>query len=26
LLGFFGGLFPGIRAARMPVVTGLREL
>jgi putative ABC transport system permease protein len=25
-LGFFGGLFPGIRAARMPVVTGLREL
>jgi putative ABC transport system permease protein len=25
-LGFLGGLFPGIRAARMPVVTGLREL
>jgi putative ABC transport system permease protein len=26
VLGFFGGLFPGIRAARMPIVTGLREL
>jgi putative ABC transport system permease protein len=25
-LGFFGGLFPAIRAARMPVVSGLREL
>jgi putative ABC transport system permease protein len=25
-LGFFGGLFPAIRAARLPVVTGLREL
>ena len=26
VLGFFGGLFPGIRAARLPIVTGLREL
>jgi putative ABC transport system permease protein len=25
-LGFVGGLLPGIRAARMPVTTGLREL
>jgi putative ABC transport system permease protein len=26
ILGFFGGLFPGIRAARQPIVRGLREL
>lgn len=26
ILGFVGGLLPGIRAARMPVTTGLREL
>jgi putative ABC transport system permease protein len=26
LLGFIGGLLPGLRAARMPVTTGLREL
>jgi putative ABC transport system permease protein len=26
ILGFFGGLFPGIRAARLPIITGLREL
>jgi putative ABC transport system permease protein len=26
LLGLFGGLLPGIRAARLPVTTGLREL
>jgi len=26
LLGFVGGLFPAIRAARLPVVTALREL
>jgi len=26
LMGFLGGLFPAIRAARMPVVTALREL
>lgn len=25
-LGFLGGLFPALRAARLPVVTGLREL
>jgi putative ABC transport system permease protein len=25
-LGFFGGLFPAVRAARLPVVSGLREL
>jgi putative ABC transport system permease protein len=25
-MGFLGGLFPAIRAARMPVVTALREL
>jgi len=25
LLGFFGGLLPGVRAARVPVATGLRE-
>lgn len=25
-IGFFGGLFPAIRAARMPVATALREL
>jgi len=26
VMGFFGGLFPAIRAARMPVATALREL
>ncbi len=26
IMGFFGGLFPAIRAARMPVATALREL
>jgi putative ABC transport system permease protein len=26
ILGFVGGLLPGIRAARMPVTTGLREM
>ncbi len=26
ILGIIGGLLPGIRAARMPVTTGLREL
>ena len=26
LLGFFGGLFPAIRAARLPVVIALREM
>jgi putative ABC transport system permease protein len=26
ILGIVGGLLPGIRAARMPVTTGLREL
>lgn len=26
LMGFFGGLFPALRAARMPVATALREL
>ncbi len=26
LLGLVGGLLPGIRAARLPVTTGLREL
>ncbi|MGD9843090.1 MAG: ABC transporter permease [Steroidobacteraceae bacterium] len=26
LLSFIGGIMPGIRAARMPIVTGLREL
>jgi len=25
-LGFIGGLFPGLRAARLPITTGLREL
>jgi putative ABC transport system permease protein len=25
IIGFIGGLFPALRAARMPVVTGLRE-
>lgn len=26
LIGFFGGLFPAVRAARMPVATALREM
>jgi putative ABC transport system permease protein len=26
ILGFVGGLLPGLRAARMPVTAGLREL
>jgi putative ABC transport system permease protein len=26
LLGFFGGLLPSLRAARLPITTGLREL
>ncbi len=26
MMGFFGGLFPAIRAARLPVATALREL
>jgi putative ABC transport system permease protein len=26
VMGFFGGLFPAWRAARLPVVTALREL
>jgi putative ABC transport system permease protein len=26
ILGFVGGLFPSIRAARLPITTGLREL
>jgi putative ABC transport system permease protein len=26
ILGVIGGLLPGIRAARMPVTTGLRKL
>jgi putative ABC transport system permease protein len=26
VIGFFGGLFPAIRAARLPVATALREL
>jgi putative ABC transport system permease protein len=26
IMGFFGGLFPAIRAARLPVVTALRQL
>lgn len=26
ILGLVGGLLPGIRAARVPVTTGLREL
>jgi putative ABC transport system permease protein len=26
ILGLVGGLLPGVRAARMPVTTGLREL
>lgn len=26
VMGFFGGLFPAVRAARMPVAAGLREL
>ena len=26
LLGLAGGLLPGLRAARMPVIQGLREL
>jgi len=25
-MGFFGGMLPAIRAARLPVVTALREL
>ena len=25
-IGFIGGLFPALRAARMPVTAGLREL
>ncbi len=25
VIGFFGGLFPAIRAARLPIATGLRE-
>ena len=25
-IGFIGGLFPALRAARMPVTSGLREL
>jgi putative ABC transport system permease protein len=25
-MGFIGGLFPAIRAARLPVVTALRQL
>jgi len=25
IIGFFGGLFPAIRAARLPIATGLRE-
>jgi putative ABC transport system permease protein len=26
LIGLAGGLFPAIRAARLPIATGLREL
>ena len=26
VMGFIGGLFPAIRAARLPVVTALRQL
>ena len=26
VMGFFGGLFPAVRAARLPVATALREL
>jgi putative ABC transport system permease protein len=26
LIGLFGGLFPGIRAARLPVAAALREV
>jgi putative ABC transport system permease protein len=26
VLSFFGGIMPGIRAARLPIITGLREL
>ena len=26
IMGFIGGLFPAIRAARLPVVTALRQL
>jgi putative ABC transport system permease protein len=26
VIGFFGGLFPAIRAAKMPIATALREL
>jgi putative ABC transport system permease protein len=26
ILGFVGGLFPSLRAARLPITTGLREL
>jgi putative ABC transport system permease protein len=26
VIGFVGGLFPALRAARMPVTSGLREL
>jgi putative ABC transport system permease protein len=26
ILGFIGGLLPGLRAARLPITTGLREL
>jgi putative ABC transport system permease protein len=25
LMGFFGGLLPAVRAARMPITTALRE-
>jgi putative ABC transport system permease protein len=25
-IGFIGGLFPAVRAARLPVTVGLREL
>lgn len=25
IIGFFGGLFPAVRAARLPVATALRE-
>ena len=26
ILGFIGGLLPSLRAARLPITTGLREL
>jgi putative ABC transport system permease protein len=26
ILGLVGGLFPSVRAARLPITTGLREL